>query len=415
MYRKGKKATKKIIPFSSPLPPHRVKDSRQTIIQYLCTILPPNTEKTDPFDSHNTPYAYSKTSPPFTGRLRILPSPCHKNNRKSHAAQHNSIFHTSSDDPNLLLIYTDGSRYSHKGNKKAGYGVVGIYLRRVAFSFTIPLSKGASVFNDEMHTLAHASTHIKKFLTFCPHISEVKIYSDSSSSIQMIFDGSPHPSQQASILFRSNMLTLFNTLPHLRVTVQWTPGHCGVVGQVMADKAAKSSVKKKGQLLNFTTKSFVKEQQKLDMKKRWKEEWDECKIATTSRFYVASQFIRPNTKPDAIFKTTPQEPFSRLTQTLTGHGYTGKYYHCFHINNHPHECDCPLPGPILQTHNHIIRECPNFKNRKSILWKKFPRLENPRFQLASILKRNNYQDMKFLNFYLDQFYAPSLNNFLSLH
>ena len=25
------------------------------------------------------------------------------------------------------------------------------------------------------------------------------------------------------------------------------------------------------------------------------------------------------------------------------------------------------------------------------------------------------QDMKFLNFYLDQFYAPSLNNFLSLH
>ena len=107
----------------------------------------------------------------------------------------------------------------------------------------------------------------------------------------------------------------------------------------MADKAAKSGIKKKGQLLDFTTKSFVKEQQKLDMKKRWKEEWDEHKIATTSRFYAASQFIRPNTKPDAIFKMMPQEPFGRLTQTLTGHGYTGEYYHHFHINNHPHKCD----------------------------------------------------------------------------
>ena len=187
--------------------------------------------------------------------------------------------------------------------------MVGIYLGRVAFSFAIPLSKGASVFDAEMHALAHASTRIKKFLTFRPHISEVKIYSDSSSSIQMIFNGSPHPSQQASILFRTNMLTLFNALPHLRVTVQWTPGHCRVVGQVMADKAAKSGVKKKGQLLDFTTKSFVKEQQKLDMKKSWKEEWEDREIATTSGFYAASQFIRPNTKPDAIFKTTPREPF----------------------------------------------------------------------------------------------------------
>ena len=106
-------------------------------------------------------------------------------------------------------------------------------------------------------------------------------------------------------------------------------------------------------------------------------------------FYAASQFIRPNTKPDAIFKTTPREPFGRLTQTLTGHGYTGEYYHRFHINDHPHECDCPLPGPILQTRDHIIRECPNFENGRSILRKKFPRLENPKFQLASILKRDN--------------------------
>ena len=144
-----------------------------------------------------------------------------------HSTRHTHRSHLSLSSCNTIITTTSTPPIC---TKKAGYGVVGIYLRRVAFSFAIPLSKGASVFNAEMHALTHTSTCIKKFLTFYPHISEVKIYSDSSSSIQMIFDGSPHPSQQASILFCSNMLTLFNALPHLKVSMQWTPGHCRVVG-----------------------------------------------------------------------------------------------------------------------------------------------------------------------------------------
>lgn len=43
----------------------------------------------------------------------------------------------------------------------------------------------------------------------------------------------------------------------------------------MADKVAKVGIKRKSQLFDFSTKSFIKEQQKLNMETRQREEWDE--------------------------------------------------------------------------------------------------------------------------------------------
>ncbi|KAF9643339.1 hypothetical protein BDM02DRAFT_3067832, partial [Thelephora ganbajun] len=84
--------------------------------------------------------------------------------------------------------------------------------------------------------------------------------------------------------------------------------------------------------------------------------------------------------------------FCHTIQTLTGHGYTGEYFHRMKIDQRVHcSCDDLIPGPILQTRDHIIRSCPNglldFYRYK--LEEHFPRLGNPCWSLASLFKEEN--------------------------
>jgi len=72
-------------------------------------------------------------------------------------------------------------------------------------------------------------------------VSSVHFFSDSSSSLKVIFKGTPHPSQSASILFRTNFHRLFSTLPNLHVHISWVPGHKGIAGMKIADSLATSA------------------------------------------------------------------------------------------------------------------------------------------------------------------------------
>ena len=63
--------------------------------------------------------------------------------------------------------------------------------------------------------------------------------------------------------------------------------------------------------------------------------------------------------------------------------YTGEYYHRFNIPDNPTNCFCS-GTPILQSRDHIIRDCPMYDEGRSALLTQFPRLQNPRFQLSSL-------------------------------
>lgn len=61
----------------------------------------------------------------------------------------------------------------------------------------------------------------------------------------------------------------------------------------------------------------------------------------------------------AFFKSTPHEIFGRITQILTGHGYTGEYYKRMHLEESPW-CPCSRDSPdapVLTTPLRILWEC----------------------------------------------------------
>ena len=96
--------------------------------------------------------------------------------------------------------------------------------------------------------------------------------------------------------------------------------------------------------------------------RRWKRSLDN--VSSGSRFVYR---IPVSAAPSDVFKDTPKELFGRLTQTLSGHGYTGEYYLRMRIPNASPWCPCSPVPLILQTRRHILLHCPRYAHFRHLL------------------------------------------------
>ena len=194
------------------------------------------TEKADPFHSDNAPSTLQLSSPPFAGRLSIDPHACNKADRKSLIVDQR-IWLSSGGGRKTLCVFTDGS----KTHRAAGWAVTGIHAGVTLFSYKLRFAIKASAHDAEMMALAHASKLILETMLGKPDIREFRIFSDSTSALTSIFDPAPHAMQQASLMFRSNMLKIFSSLPSVSGEALWTPGHGGLDAMRITDSNAKSA------------------------------------------------------------------------------------------------------------------------------------------------------------------------------
>jgi ribonuclease HI len=186
------------------------------------------------------------------------------------------------------MVFTDGSRRE----TGTGYGVLGYHMGRVVFRFSIPFAKEASNYDAEMYALGHAAYKIKQLVLSSPHIKHVRIFSDASSAIEKIFDGSPHPSQAASILFRSCIHDLFVARKDIKLRISWTPGHGGTAGMKKADSLAKKASKSTDTpFLSFTSRSAAISKLEKKALSRWKKHIDDHPFREKSGFFQASQSL----------------------------------------------------------------------------------------------------------------------------
>ena len=277
------------------------------IIQHLSTKSNPDAERLEPFHSDNAPWHVTATS--LSPRLSIKPDPCDIEARPAYSASLNRELISSKHDPTLLLVYSDGSRWKPAGGgEKSGYGVVIYHCAVPIASFSIGLGHRSTVFDAEMFALAHASSKVKKILDAHTIISHVKFYSDSTSSLKVIFEPYAHPAQQCSLLFRSNIIDLLNRMPGLEIDVKWSPGHTDIIGNEAADKAAKAGVRLPS--LVFQTHSYAGMSSKMRAQTRWREEWSEEK----------ARRLISNTHPGSNSQTSTLRRFLQTSTSDPPHG-----------------------------------------------------------------------------------------------
>ena len=90
-------------------------------------------------------------------------------------------------------------------------------------------------------------------------------------------------------------------------------------------------------------------------------------IERTSGFELAD-VNPPKISPNDVFRSTPRELFGRLTQTLTGHGYTGEFYQRF-IPDETAWCRCTDTNiqRVLESREHILHECDRYAYHRPTL------------------------------------------------
>jgi ribonuclease HI len=379
----------KHVPF--PRPCFRSNPLHDSFLTSLSSSIDPATERSEPYHSHNAPHAFSLSHPLFAyylkseGFLKIDHKPCAKKNRKSLVSKHNIFFLKSMENRSRLIVFTDGSRMP----SGCGYGVVGFHLGKQVFKISVPFAKKASNYDAEMYALGHASSIIKRFVLSHPFISSIRIFSDATSAIEKIFDASPHPSQAASILFRTNLFDLFTARPTLKFKVLWTPGHSGTKGMKTADNLAKQGSKsKKSPLLSFTSRSAALSELETNTLLRWRQHIDDHPISEKSGFFEASQSLHPHLRPPKWFKNLDRQTWSRVTQFATGHGYTGEYYNRF-VKSNDTFCSCTPPGwpghPVFHSRVHIIKDCPFYAFPRAFLEKTATRVCHQGWSIGKLL------------------------------
>jgi hypothetical protein len=163
-------------------------------------------------------------------------------------------------------------------------------------------------------------------------------------------------------------------MPDLKIDMRWSLGHTDIIGGEVADKAAKAGVRLPS--LIFRTHSYTGMSSKMRAQTRWREEWSEEKvkrlIGNTPSGFELADVHPPKISPNEYFRPTPQELFGRLTQTLTGHGYTGDYYRRF-VPSETAWCrrtDTEIQH-ILKTRDHILlmalHKCDRYAHQRPLL------------------------------------------------
>ena len=130
-------------------------------------------------------------------------------------------------------LWTDGS--AAEGTRRGGAGIVIFHGEQQVCTISEPAGAATSSYNSEMHAILVGLKWLSNLPV--PEHSLALLCSDSLSAITHLTAGpsSPITSQEAGIWTELHNLTDRN----IRITFQWDPGHSGILGNELADSAAK--------------------------------------------------------------------------------------------------------------------------------------------------------------------------------
>ncbi|KAF8342102.1 uncharacterized protein EI90DRAFT_3115977 [Cantharellus anzutake] len=154
-------------------------------------------------------------------------------NKKTWAHLHKRFVVRVQNDPDYLLVYSDGSRIVIGGADKYGYGVVGFTDSVEVFQASDGQNGGMILFEAEMKGFQLAAERIRQYLddpsTTQPP-TRVYVFGDDVDSLRRILRSKPNKGEQYARAFRRAIEAVLSNRPHLQVTVGWSPSHCGIRG-----------------------------------------------------------------------------------------------------------------------------------------------------------------------------------------
>ena len=278
---------------------------------------------------------------------------------------HKKLFSDYQNDPNVLCIYTDGSKVNRSGFFRIGAAATAFHGNREVASDKLGLGGHAEVFDAEMAALSIGATKAAEFLQHSPNITHVAFFTDNAAATTAITDPKPKSSQFFALKFHHTIRPLLTSHNNLKISISWCPSHCGITGNERADKLAKEATELERQIPFSVSHSNAKRRAKSSSLKLWQIDWKNS--PRTGRYAIANR-LKPSLNPTTHFKNLKnnREIFGRVIQCRTGHSYTGDFRRSF-LPQSQEPITCPCDNETIETREHILRECSRFSQHCDIL------------------------------------------------
>ena len=257
---------------------------------------------------------------------------------------------SSQSQDHTWQIYTDGSLL----NEKSGSGIVIFQNNRYKDTAKVRLDQ-ATVYQSEVKAVQTAAEMV---LSMKNGPSKCHIWLDNQAAIYEL--GNVSITQKCVLDAHNALLSLCKD--GTTCDIRWVRGHSGVLGNEVADEAAKEGSKLHGnKVVMPVAQSTIKRRIKEKIDSLWAREWmSNPDFARQTKYFYKR--VDPG-KTKALLKYG-KEATSRFIRFITGHAFTRKQNaYVAHGSNQgiPYEeVECRKCGEAKEEPAHIIRECEAF-------------------------------------------------------
>ena len=155
------------------------------------------------------------------------------------AEAHTNLTNMLVNNPEHLLIYTDGSQTNTGSN---GTGLVVTHAQHPYQEAQWNLGRHIEVNDAEWFGILQATLYARQCLEDNTNTNTIWIFIDNQAAIRRCTKPHPSPGQHLSLQIIENLQTILAIRPNIRVNIQWIPGPAEVLANEIADKCAKQAV-----------------------------------------------------------------------------------------------------------------------------------------------------------------------------
>ena len=273
----------------------------------------------------------------------------------------------------FLQIFTDGSKMEN------GVGA-GVVLPEFSLEKRIKLPKTLSIMSAELVAIREAL----KIVSINTQFKKIVIFTDSLSSIMKLKSQNKLDDSKLHEIIQK----LYELNQKQEVHIQWIPSHKGILGNELADKAAKNAILYP--FLNQDTPNLKERVNEIKTKQPevWQKMWENQINVTNKGRALYSVKNKIGHWPWAENKN--RRLGISITRLRLGHAGLNQIKHRFGITHDP-LCQCGE----LESIQHYLLECPNFETHRQSFRQKLMNLsQDLNFDLKTILGGSNLNEIK---------------------
>ena len=330
---------------------------KEYTIHEITKEVPRNIEKITPThtlppsrtDARDTQYA-----------TRLTTNPAQRGLTKGEAAdEHRTRVTQISQEDDYIITYTDGSMKEKDQGHRTGAGWVVYWKGMERRCGCEGMGRLAEVYDAEMLALLRGLETAIEFQQEMPianrRRARIVLFADNTASVSAITKETSGSSQQTSQKFVETAITFLDKNRRATIEVSWVPGHMSIEGNDRADEIAKGATDLEPAIETATLAKLYRQLFER-LKTEWISSW--ANKPMTGRYAIADH-IPPSLAGSHAFRTLNRHTLGVVTQTRTGHGYSGEY-NLTHNTQEPSDCSY---GAELQTRDHVLFECETHEER----------------------------------------------------